>query len=368
MDFFSAGLVAHPFTTVERLHYIPRFGRITVEVNEEVRAGDVVGYLNTRGQLTSIDMARELDISPFDVRDSMTKVEGEPVAKGEVIAMHRALFGSRICRAPIDGIIERISSYTGRVMIRGYPVPVKSFISGTVAKVVPGEGVLVKGRGAYVQGIIGIGGEVTGEIVSIDKNDSLILTAEDIKPEHRSTVLVFNGTPTIQALYKAEIFGVRALVCGSIDKEVLDQFLGYSLGTAVTGLEPGLVLIITEGFGEIKMSDRVHRILSGLSGCLASCSGITRVRAGVKRPEIFVACNSPVIDDNDPLFARENLVRVLSPRYFGKLGYLQRCLQKQALLESEVVAELWEVELLEGGTITVPANNLELVDGKREHE
>ena len=57
---------------------------------------------------------------------------------------------------------------------------------------------------------------------------------------------------------------------------------------AITGSERiGLTVVITEGFGEIAMSERTFRILQQREGRQASVNA-TQIRAGVMRPEIVI--------------------------------------------------------------------------------
>ena len=55
------------------------------------------------------------------------------------------------------GKVELISPSNGHVGVREAPTPVEkdAYIRGTIAKVIPGEGVIVRCEGALVQGIFG---------------------------------------------------------------------------------------------------------------------------------------------------------------------------------------------------------------------
>ena len=44
------------------------------------------------------------------------------------------------------------------------PIEIGAYVRGTVLEVLEGEGVIVRARGAFVQGIFGVGGERQGEI------------------------------------------------------------------------------------------------------------------------------------------------------------------------------------------------------------
>ena len=70
------------------------------------------------------------------------------------------------------------------------------------------------------------------------------------------------------AVQRAIEVGVAGIVAGGVDDADLKAVLGYDLGVvAITGSERiGLTVVITEGFGEIAMSERTFRILQQREG------------------------------------------------------------------------------------------------------
>ena len=75
------------------------------------------------------------------------------------------------------------------------------------------------------------------------------------------------------AVQRAIEVGVAGIVAGGVDDADLKAMLGYDLGVAITGSERiGLTVVITEGFGEIAMSERTFRICNN-EGRQASVNG-----------------------------------------------------------------------------------------------
>ena len=88
---------------------------------------------------------------------------------------------------------------------------------------------------------------------------------------------------------RARAFGVAAVIVGGFDDRDLRRLLGRDLGVAITGSEDlGFTLVLTEGFGHIRMADRTWKLLVDHAGHAASVSGATQIRAGVMRPEILI--------------------------------------------------------------------------------
>ena len=88
--------------------------------------------------------------------------------RGDLIAQGRSLFGlvKNSVTAPAHGTIESVSPVSGQLILREPPIPVEvnAYVRGVVSEVLPGEGVQVETRGAFLQGIFGVGGETWGEI------------------------------------------------------------------------------------------------------------------------------------------------------------------------------------------------------------
>lgn len=70
-------------------------------------------------------------------------------------------------RSPITGKVESISTITGQILLREPPrvLELRGYIDGVVAEVHTEQGVTVESTCSLVQGIFGIGGETSGELV-----------------------------------------------------------------------------------------------------------------------------------------------------------------------------------------------------------
>jgi hypothetical protein len=339
---------------------------VEVKEGEVVSASSVVGYFNPHGNTSNYYMARELDISPFDVPDAMLKKEGEAVYKGEVVARGRGLFNRKEFYAPEDGILERISEYTGWVTIRGLPIPIYAGYPGIVDKISPEKGVFIRSSGTLLQGIFGIGGPVSGRLEVLPVGCLEVLEPEHVLTSHEDCIVAGGARVSLGFLNRATRLGVKAVVTGGIHKRDLDEFLGYALGVAITGLEPTISVILTEGFGTLPMREEVKHLLGSHHQQEAFASGATQVRAGVIRPELFVPGNT-IAPSGGKNIGRElsvgARVRVVRSPHFGRVGQIAS-LPEVRMLPTESAVLAVNVQFDTGETLLIPVANIEPLGGE----
>lgn len=348
-------------------------GAVHVEQGQAVHADDLVASTNLPGNVTTVNVAGDLNVQPSEVPKAMVKAEGDSVEAGELIAETKALWGlfHATATSTVSGTIENISSVTGQVLVRGEPIPVSldAYISGTVVEVLGEEGIIVQADCALVQGIFGFGGETHGELLLRATDPGDILDAQAIDEDCRGKVVVGGSLVTLEALNRAVEVGAKGIVVGGIGHRDLDVFLGYPIGVAVTGGEQkGITVIITEGFGKIAMARRTFELLVARDGAPASINGATQIRAGVIRPEIIVAYAS---DQQAPVAAGVQAhgmdigshIRLIRDPYFGMLGAIVELPEQPQQVESGATVRVLVAELEDGRRVSVPRANVELVEG-----
>ncbi len=371
---YTPGLKVTEGMIIEKERRLPLEGEVLVEAGATVKAEDVVAKADLPGNVQLLNVANLLSIAPNEIAEYMLKSIGEVVSKDEIIATTKGLFGLFKSQAlsPIDGTIEAVSDVTGQVILREPPIPVevKAYTDGTVTETVPTEGVTVETYGTYIQGIFGIGGETVGNLVVVAKSSSEDLTAEQILPEHRDSILVGGSLVTTDAIQKAIQHGVRGIIAGGIDDADLRELLGYELGVAITGSEEiGITLVITEGFGRIAMAEQTFTLLKSREGMKTSINGATQIRAGVVRPEIVIPFASDdagsAVDAEDAaggILEVGSSVRVIREPYFGQLGRVTELPVELQNLETEAQVRVLRVELENGQQTTLPRANVEAIE------
>ena len=143
--------------------------------------------------------------------------------------------------------------------------------------------------------------------------------------------------------------------------------MGYRLGVAITGTENlETSLVVTEGYGNIKMSERTYNLLKLHDGKFVSINGATQIRAGVIRPEIVIPLEkseiSDVIDAKERNLGMEidSLVRVIRAPFFGKIGKVVDLPPDLKRMESETMVRVAEIKI-DDENIVVPRSNLEML-------
>lgn len=371
---YTPGLKVTKITTIKKRRILPLLGEITVEEGEKVNFDTIVARAFTPGEPEILNAAPKLGISKERLNDYMVAEEGDKLKEGDIIAKNIYLFGliKKYVRAPFDCTLENISDYSGRVIVRGAPIPIEvtAYIPGKVVEVIPKEGAVIETDASFVQGIFGVGGEAFGEIKFVIDSPEKSITEDMISPKHKGKIIIGGTHITAKALKKAVDNGVSGVITGGINSLDLKDFLGYEVGVAITGEEDiGLTLIATESFGEMAMAKHTFDLLKEVEGQRASINGATQIRAGVVRPEIIVPHQNESFEKEkrreEPELGQGmtigTRIRVIRAPYFGKLGEVSRLPTGLQELDTESRARVLEVEFDDGSKAIVPRANVEII-------
>ena len=344
---YTPGLKVSASTTIRKSRRLPLKGDVVVELGEEVQPGSVVARTNIPGILRTVRASERLSIEPDELPGAVQVRQGQDVTHGTVLAESRSFFGifKTECKAPVDGCVEIINTTTGHISIREKPNPIE--VTG------------------YIQGIFGVGGERRGAIRIVVKDPGEVITADHIQPDMAGLVIAGGSNVTADALRKAYELGVAGIVVGAIiDRDLID-FLGYDIGVAITGHENiHMTLVLTEGFGQIRMADRTFRLLNSLEGQIASINGATQIRAGVIRPEVIVPhpqqlaatdSESSALDIGTP-------IRIIREPYFGQLASVTELPSELQEIPSGAMVRVLLARLQSGEVVVVPRANVEIIE------
>jgi hypothetical protein len=366
---YTPGLKVSASTTVRKTRRLPLKGDVVVATGEEVSPETVVARTNIPGILRTVRAAEKLGIDADELNKALAVAQGDQVTSGQVLAQSRSFFGmfKSECRCPVDGTVELISEVTGQIGVRERPNPVEvdAYIRGRVTSVLEGEGVVVETQGALIQGIFGVGGERLGPVRMAVQDPSEALTEEHLTPEMAGEVVVGGSNISGAALRRALELGIAGVIVGAIiDRDLID-FLGYDIGVAITGHEAiNLTLILTEGFGSIRMADRTFKLLQSLEGQIASINGATQIRAGVIRPELIV----PRAAAAEAEAERHDLdigtpIRIIREPYFGQLATVAGLPPELQQIPSGAEVRVLVARLQSGEEVIVPRANVEIIEG-----
>lgn len=370
---YTPGLKVLAQTELTKERRLPLPGEILLTKGDRVHAEQVAARTNLPGNVQTLNIAGLLGILPDEVEDAMLIKLNETVKKDEIVAQSKGLFGlfKSSVRSPINGTIENISKITGQIIMREPPIPVEviAYIDGEVVDIIKNEGVMIKTRGSFIQGIFGIGGETIGELAMASDDPGAVLTEKDIDKKFADKIIVGGSMVTFEALEKARDAGIRGVVVGGIEDQDLKKFMGYDIGVAITGAEQvGLTVIATEGFGQLKMAQRTFDLLRSLNGKKASINGATQIRAGVMRPEVIVPLDKDAtFKKTADISAGSGLdvgmsVRIIRAPHFGAIGTVKDLPVELSEIETEAHVRVLIVELENKEVITLPRANVEIIE------
>ncbi len=371
---FTPGLKVSPETVVSKERRLPIPGEVLVEKGATVASSDIVARTDLPGKVQMANVANILSLLPGEVPGAMLKKEGEKVEKDEIIAEKRGFFGlfRGIAKSPMTGSIEAVSRITGQVTVRGVPTPVEvyAYLDGDVVEVFPREGVMVRAKATFIQGIFGLAGERHGRLRLLSKSADHPVTADDVPEDVEGQILVGGSYADHAAFKRAMELGAKGLVVAGMDYQDIKAILGYEVGVAVTGNEPlATTLVLTEGFGRIDMAHATFDLLVKNEGRIASVNGATQIRAGVIRPEIVIPLGEQA-SDKESAAGEEvagidigSLVRVIRVPNFGRLGRVVELPPELTVLDTESKARVLTIEFIEDGQkFTLPRANVERIE------
>lgn len=370
---YTPGLRITEHAVVRRERRLPLKGQVLVRLGDAVLPDTVVARTELPGNVQTVNMSTKLGLDANKVAQALVQPVGSSVRSGDLLASSKGLFGlvKNEVHSPCDGTIESVSTVTGQLILREPPIPVEvnAYVRGTVAEVLPDEGVVIEARGAFLQGIFGVGGEVFGEIAVAVTEPHAELRAQDLRSEHRGRIVIGGSYVSFDTLVRARELGVAAVVVGGFDDRDLKRLLGRDLGVAITGSEDiGFTLLLTEGFGCIEMAQRTWRLLAAHAGQVAAVSGATQIRAGVMRPEILIPSDeahpagSPGEDMSHGLVLGSQ-VRIIRQPWFGRIGRVVELPSELHALETEALVRVLVVEFADDSTrCTVPRANIERIE------
>lgn len=338
--------------------------------------------------LVVMNVSEKLKVWPSAIRMYADVQEGDVVYEGQVLAsaVINPLFGEAgvdYVYTPMSGVVQKICTKTGSItVVRPIkPSQVRAYIAGFVTEIIPDYGAVVESNGTYLEGVFGIGGEKHGELVMASDDPSGVLDEAGVLAEHKSRVLLAGSRVTLEALRKLEAVGAAGLIVGGMNNLDLVGFLGYELNVGLTGQEqPGLTVVVTEGFGRMPVSRGVWELLQPSAGRVVSLDGTTHIRAGAIRPQILISEGSLPENDGEEISYGEpsevslhetrelqvgDRVRCVREPYFGLWGTVESIPVDPMIVESESAMEVVTVRLEDTGELaTVAEANLEVCAGQ----
>lgn len=372
-------VVTHTIARIER--QLPVVGEVLVRVGSRVEPDDVVLRANYPLDPQIVNIARDLGVLPNQVYSKMKKEEGNKVSKGEVLAKASVLSG-RTTLAPVSGTITTIDRSTGYVTITPNPLPIelKAQVRGIVMEVPDQRTIVIETPASYVQGIFGVGGERFGVLRLLVTDPRERVDADQISTREAYAIVIAGASITAAALRRAVEEQVRGIIVGGIEEHELRDFLGDKSGEAWrTGYntwrlpappynrDPGLTLMVTEGFGVQPMSQPLFKTLASYDQQEALIEGATQLRSPQRRPRLIVPLSRVrSVDQTNAArlkLAVNSTVRIVAGAWRGQVGTIRSFPSEPQIMPSGIRGRAVEVIVADGSQVLLPAAALEALTG-----
>ena len=371
----TPSVVTHTVARIER--QLPVAGEVLVRIGSRVEPDDVVLRAAYPLDPQIVNVARDLGVLPNHVYDKMKKEEGNKVSKGEVIAKASFLSG-RTTASPVSGTITTIDRTTGYVTITPNPLPIelKAQVRGIVMEVPDQRTVIIETPASYVQGIFGVGGERFGVLRLLCTDPAERIDADKIDPQSAYAILIAGASITAAALRRCLEEQVRGIIVGGIEETELRSFLndakcaawrtGYNtwrLPAPPFNRDPGLTLMITEGFGAQPMNETLFKTLASYHQQEALIEGVTQLRSPQRRPRLIVPLSRVRnVDQTAAPLAQLTIngpARILAGTHRGQVGTIRSFPSEPQQLPSGIRTIVVEVSVADGARIMLPPAALE---------
>lgn len=371
----AAPVVMHTVARIER--QLPVEGEVLVRVGSRVEPDDIVLRAQYPLDPQIINIARDLGVLPTQVYSKMKKEEGNKVAKGEVLARAGLIAGSTVV-APVAGTITTIDRSTGYVTLtpNALPIELKAQVRGIVMEVPDSRTVIIETPASYVQGIFGLGGERFGvlRLLVTDPKEQVDISSIDARSAY--AILIGGASITAAALRRAIDEQVRGVIVGGIEEHELRDFLGddgfdawrtgyntWRLPAPPYNRDPGLTLMITEGFGVHPMNEALFKVLASYDQQEALIEGVTQLRSPQRRPRVVIPL-SRVRNIEQAAVVKASLAvgspaRIVAGPHRGTVGTVRSFPALPQLLPSGVRSHVVEITLSDGKQTLLPAAALE---------
>jgi hypothetical protein len=241
---------------------LPVPGEVLVQRGQQVAPLQVIARAEIAGRCTVINIAEQLGQPDVDMSHVLLKSEGDAVAVNELLATNNSKlpFSRRVVKSPVQGYITAIQQEWVSIESEPSTVELNAFIHGVVAKIIPGYGAIIETGGAMITARCGFGGETYGPLKRLVNNPIATISADDIQEGHKNSILLAGRTIDLAILRKAHQTKVRGLIVGSFD-------------ASLRRVKTGVVVVATEGFGNIPVSPYTFGLLATLTGKDVSLRG-----------------------------------------------------------------------------------------------
>jgi hypothetical protein len=343
-------------STIQREQSLPEdaIGSVDVRQGASVNLRDVVARGRLPSRYVMVEAAEYLRLkNPDDLLEHMLVKIGDPVEVKAPLAGLPNQRGRRVL-APVGGYVADVVD--GRIILQIEPeeVELEAGLDGQVVKVQPGRGVVIETYGSVVQGAWGNNRRVIGTLKVEPDAGIERLYGEDLDIQFRGAIVITRRPLRATGLQVLEDQNLGGIIAPSMEAGLIEAVLG------VKG-----AIMLTEGFGSLRMSGLILNSLSGFAGRQATLDAVLPNRWQGRRPEVIVnpsgrgAARAVRPNVNQALQVGSS-VRLTRIPHAGEVGTVVNLPKMPILLDNGLRAICAEVETVTGEKVTVPLVNIEV--------
>ncbi len=342
-------------TTIRRERVLPEdaAGRVEVREGVNVNLRDIVAKGVLPSRYIIIEAARDLRLrNPDDLADLMMFEVGDGVEEKAPLTTSKQR-GKRLL-SPVKGIIAYIGD--GRIIIQETPetADIEAGVDGQVVAVQPGRGVVIETFGALVQGVWGNGRRVIGTLRVEPEDGVESIYGDQLDLQYRGAIIISKRPLRETGLLIMEDQGFSGLIVPSMEADLTERVL------ALRG-----AVLLTEGFGSLRMSASVFNLLNNFNGRQATLDAALPSRWESNRPEVIINPSSrmttrPPRPNINQTLTSGTQVRLTRPPNAGNVGKIVHLPKTPHLLDNGLRVPCAWVELVTGEKVWVPLANLEV--------
>lgn len=343
-------------STIRRERLLPEnaVGRVEVREGTSVNLRDIVARGRLPSRFVVVEGAEYFRLkNPNDLNDMMLVQTGDTVEVKGPLAGKVGQRGNRLL-SPVKGILTYVGE--GRIIIQVSPeeVDLEAGLDGQIVQVRTGRGVMIETYGALVQGVWGNDQRGIGALRVEPEEGLESLYGEDLDIQYRGAIVVTRRPLKETGLQVMEDQNLEGIIAPSMEADLIDKAMASS----------GAVLL-TEGFGPIRMSATVFNLFNSFSGRQAMLDTTQANRWEARRPEIIInpsgrVASRPPRPDVHLTLMVGSTVRLTRPPNAGQVGKIINLPKTAYLLENGLRVMCAQVETVTGEKVMVPLANLEV--------
>jgi len=342
-----------PLTLIRRERLLDEgvVGIVDVGKMQRVTIKEIVAHGQGSSEYTLIDGARYFRLRDPALLESLMMVDlDDEVVEGQVIAQRRR----RKLLAPISGRLIDVAG--GRIILQGYPqtIELEAGLNGTVVDVYPGRGVTIETAGGVLQGVWGNGKRAIG-VLRVEPTTGIeMIRTDSLDMQYRGGIIITRKPLRAATLDVIETQSLLGVIAPSMEPDLLDYAL--SLDAAI---------MLTEGFGSMRMSTSNFQFLDDYDGRQALLDAHTPLGTDMRRPEVIITVPMSGERPGPPLVSLSlqpgTQVRLTQGRMAGSLGRVVSLPKLPVVIDNGLRVPCAEVALVAGNRVMVPLANLEVL-------